>query len=416
MHFELIVVGGGASGLVAAIAAARNAQKVAILEQKDKIGKKILATGNGKCNYTNLVQDSEFYRGEHPDFAMKALHGFGVEDTISFFRELGIYPKERNGYLYPNSEQASSVLDVLRMELDHLGVQIFCNEVVNKIQFSSKGAVKSKAGQFVITTKERSFLADQVILATGGMASSELGSDGSGYPLAKSLGHKIIRTVPALVQLRSKEAYFKSLAGIRVQARIHLFLDGTHVHETKGELQLTNYGVSGIPIFELSRYAARAIDLGKKVKLGIDFMPDLTNKELQALIEERRSQCTYKNIEELLIGLFNKKLSHVLIREAGIADTLPSGRLRPEEIAKLVKKIKEFQVPIQEANSFANAQVTAGGVDTSELDPYTMESKLVPGLYITGELMDIDGTCGGYNLQWAWTSGYLAGMHASQRV
>lgn len=413
MISDVIVVGGGASGLVAAIEAARAGRKVTILEHKDKIGKKILATGNGKCNYTNLLQDSSCYRGEDPSFAWKVFENFGVNETITFFKELGIYPKVKNGYLYPNSEQASSVLDVLRLELKHLKVEIICDEHVTSINSMKDNHLKSKKqdDKFIIKTKNITYKAHKIILATGGMASSELGSDGSGYLLAKQLGHTLVPPVPALVQLKSNESYFKSLAGIRVQSLIKLYVDDEESVESQGELQLTNYGVSGIPIFEISRYATRALEKMKKVHLLLDFLPNLESEDLYKLLEERISVGNHKNVEELFIGLLNKKLSLVIIKEAKIDLKKQSFKLEKQEINQLVHKIKTFKVTIKEANSFANAQVSAGGIHTNEINCDTMESKIVKGLYIIGELLDIDGTCGGYNLQWAWSSGHLAGIN-----
>jgi len=249
---HVIIVGGGASGLVAGIFAARRNHKVTILEHKDKIGKKILATGNGKCNYTNLVQLPECYRSNDNTFPMKVLSLFGVQETIDFFCDLGIYPKEeRQGYMYPNSEQASSVVQVLEMELARLQVRICLGTHVEHIS--------KKKNSFHLTTNQGNFTADKVILATGGCASPNHGSDGSGFLLAKELGHKIIKPLPALVQLRSKEKYFKTLAGVRTDAAIGLFVNDKLMAKEEGELLIANYGVSGIPVFQISRFASKAL-------------------------------------------------------------------------------------------------------------------------------------------------------------
>lgn len=403
---EIVVIGGGASGLIGAIAAARRGKKVVILEHKDKIGKKILATGNGKCNYTNLVQRPECYRGDNPAYAMEVLKKFGVKDTVSFFRELGIYPKDKAGYLYPNSEQAASLLEVLRLELEHLEVEMECGQHVVGIEKKKKS--------FLIKTTDRVFEGKKVLLAAGGMASPELGSDGSGYLLAAMLGHRVITPVPALVQLKAQGSYFKTLAGIRTEAEVTLYIDGIKSGKSTGELQLTAYGVSGIPIFEISRFAAKALEGKKEVILYVDFFRDLKEDEVILLLKERIAQCSYKTIEYIFLGLLNKKLSYVLIKEAGIPVETPAVNITEKEIQKLAAQIKRWRVTIQETNSFTNAQVTAGGVATEEVDPDTMESKLVEGLYLTGELLDIDGTCGGYNLQWAWSTGYIAGTHSGK--
>ena len=400
---HVIIVGGGASGLVAAIVSARQKNQVTILEHKDKIGRKILATGNGKCNYTNLHQLPECYRSNDSSFAMKVLSCFDVNQTIEFFEQLGIHPKEKHGGIYPNSEQASSVLDVLRLELERLKVKICCDVHVEHVN-------KNK-NQFTVRTNKGSYTADKVILATGGCASPNLGSDGSGFALAKELGHNIIKPLPALVQLKSDEKYFKSLAGVRTDANIQLFVGGKKVAEEKGELLIANYGVSGIPVFQLSRFASKALNEQKKVFLIIDYLPSMNELEALTLITGRIRANQVKTMEEALIGLLNNKLAYVCLKEIGIAPTMSCAAASNIQIQDLASKIKKWKVRITEPNSFEQAQVSAGGVDTSEINPDNMESKLVKGLYFTGELIDVDGTCGGYNLQWAWSTGAVAGSN-----
>jgi predicted Rossmann fold flavoprotein len=252
-------------------------------------------------------------------------------------------------------------------------------------------------------------------MATGGCSSQELGSNGSGYPLMKSFSHNVIKPVPALVQLKGNGTYFKTLAGVRSESVISLYINGDFYAKEEGELQLTNYGVSGIPIFQLSRYAARALDKNKKVHLLIDFLPEISEVELAESLYERSKVEKHKTIEELFVGLLNKKLSFVLIKEGNLNPMDSVNHLDKKSIHTLVKKIKEFKIEIIETNSFSNAQVTAGGISTNEVYPETLESKLVKNLYVIGELLDIDGTCGGYNLQWAWTTGYLAGKSAGEK-
>ncbi|QHQ62432.1 aminoacetone oxidase family FAD-binding enzyme [Anaerocolumna sedimenticola] len=400
---NIIIIGGGASGLVAAIYAARNKNKVTILEHKDKIGKKILATGNGKCNYTNLNQKAEHYRGNDNSFAMKVLSGFGAEQTIDLFKELGIYPKEKNGYVYPNSEQASSVVEVLRLELLQLKVRIIADTHVEQI-FKLKD-------QFRIITNKETYLADQVILAAGGCASPNLGSDGSGYQLAKSLGHRIIKPLPALVQLKSNSKYFKTLSGVRTEALVALYVNEKFVTKEQGELLLAAYGVSGIPILQISRFASKALSENKKVHLIIDYLPHMAAEEAYNLILYRINRNPSRTVEENLIGLLNNKLIYIGLIEAGVEPTKISSSINNNQIKDFVKQLKEWRVIITEPNSFDQAQVSAGGVDTADINPVSLESKLMKGLYITGELLDVDGTCGGYNLQWAWSTGALAGMN-----
>lgn len=397
---EVIIIGGGASGLMAAIMAAREGYKVTILEHKDKLGKKILATGNGKCNYTNLVQEQECYRSEDNSFPFQILSCFDVSKTIDFFLDLGIYPKDKKGYLYPYSEQATSVLNVLEMEIKRLKVKVCLSTHVDKIH-------KNKS-KFLIESNTGKYEADKVILATGGCASSNLGSDGSGYGLAKAFGHKIIKPLPALVQLVSDEKYFKTLAGVRCNASVQLYGNKKLLGEETGEILMANYGVSGIPILQLSRYAARAIDRKERVYLLIDFLPELSRDKTKELLKNRTIMNGHKNIEEMLVGLFNNKLAYVLLLQGNIPVSKSCGQLNEKDIDVLITLIKSFSVPITKTQSFEQAQVSSGGVDTSEINPKTLESTIVKGLYFTGELIDVDGTCGGYNLQWAWSSGVVA--------
>lgn len=439
MGYDVIVVGAGASGLMAAIAAARKGSSVLVIEQKEKPGKKILATGNGKCNFTNLVQDAGCYRSDDSTFPMKALEGFDVKKTIAFFEGLGIYPKDRNGYLYPNSEQAASVVQVLMMECRRLNVQFHYNEKVLKFanpnftiiteqrilptdQEKSQGKGKKGSQAKNNTSKpsdvkieKKSYYAKKLILATGGCASPNLGSDGSGYPLAKHFGHTIIKPLPALVQLKSPESYCKTISGVRVIGKVGAYSGSTLLSEENGEMLFTDYGISGIPIMQISRFVAKALDQGKQVELKIDFLPEKTWDEVIELLFKRLELSTGKTVEEMMVGLFNHKLSYILIKQAKLDPLDAAKKLTDRGIQALADQIKAFTMRITDTNSFENAQVSAGGVSTKEISEKTMESKLVKNLYIVGELLDVDGTCGGYNLQWAWSSGYLAGNAAGSR-
>ncbi len=392
--------------MVAAISAARAGAKVAIIEHMDRIGKKILATGNGKCNYTNEDQAMEHYRGDDPSFILPVMEQFGFEQTVSFFGDLGIYPKVKNGYYYPASEQAASVLDVLRMELAYLKVEIFLSCELKQVH--------KRQDFFEISTSQAQILAKKVLFSTGLKASPKTGSDGSAIPYIEKFGHHFKDIVPALVQLQGKQAFFKALAGIRAEINANLYINGTYVTSERGELQLTDYGISGIPVFQLSRFASKALKRGEKVAVLIDFAPDLKGKELFRLLERRMTLLGKdKSAAEALVGFFNKKLIDILLKEVQIAPDRKAALLSKDEIGRLGRKIKEFRVDVTGTKPFEQAQVCAGGVDTSEIDAATLESKLVKGLYFAGEVVDIDGTCGGYNLQWAWSSGYVAGYHAA---
>lgn len=387
MKKRIVIVGGGAAGLVAAIMAAREGQAVTVLEHNEKPGKKINATGNGKCNLTNLALPTDAYRGTHPEFAIPALQAFSIQDTIKFFSALGIYTVNKNGYIYPHSGQAASVTEVLCMEARNLGVKIKTNEHVTHI--------KKEAGNWKVVTKSWQYEGDAVILAAGSKASQISGADGSGYDLAKKLGHRIITPLPALTALKCAGQPFK-WAGVRTEGKVTLCLDQIPLKSQQGELQLTEYGVSGIPVFQISRYAIRALKEGSKVSLLLDFLPEFPIEAMDGFLAARKKNSPYKTEKELLVGLFPQKLISVLTARKD-----------------LKKAIKEFPLEVVSGLDFSQAQVCSGGVDTAQVNPVTMESLLCPGVYFAGELLDIDGTCGGYNLQWAWSSGAAAGKHAA---
>jgi predicted Rossmann fold flavoprotein len=398
---EIIIVGGGASGLMASIVAARRGKDVTIFEHKDKVGRKILATGNGRCNYTNQYTDISCFRSDNIDFVNDVLKRHSYRETIDFFMDLGIYPKNINGYIYPNSEQASSLRDVLELEAIHLGVNIFNNVKVDDIT--------KVHDHFVVISNQGIYKAKKLILACGGRAYPKLGSDGSGYDLARSLGHRIIKPLPGLVQLRSKDKFFKIVDGVRTEAYIEVLVNDELVVSESGQIQFTKYGVSGIPILQVSRFVSRALNIHKKVTLVIDLLPQLDWKESMDLLEARVGISPYKTMEELFIGLFNNKLALCLLKRLNISKDMACNMLDKNTLIKLVNMIKYFDIKISDTNTFDQAQVTVGGVDTREVSSNTMESKLTKGLYLAGEVLDVDGTCGGYNLQWAWSSGYLAG-------
>ncbi len=428
-YYDVIVVGAGAAGMTAAISAARMGARTAILEHMDEAGKKLLATGNGKCNFTNQVQGVECYRGQNPAFVLPALAQFGLSETLDFFRAIGIFPKEkRGGYYYPVSEQASSVRQALVLELKRLGVDIHYNIGIRSIK-------KDDREYFCFETKQGMFFSKSCIIATGGKAAKKTGSDGSGVPYIKSFGHTVLEFVPALVQLKGAQSFLKELSGIRADAHITLFVDDTQTSSDRGEVQLTDFGVSGIPAFQVSRYAVYALKKQKKVHLSLDFAPDLdyntlldyfllqkerdrkTQRELRLTCKAEQKGCPRGNtadihLQDTLIGFLNKKLIPVMLREAGLAEEILLSRCGKKEFEKLIDTIKHFRIDITGSKDFDSAQVCAGGVSTAQINPGTMESQLVSGLYFAGEVVDIDGMCGGYNLQWAWTSGWVAGKHA----
>ena len=396
--------------MTAAIFAAREGAQVVLLEHKDRVGKKILSTGNGRCNLSNRLQEPFCYRSGQPDFPWKALGAFTLPMTLEYFEDLGVLTRERDGYLYPYSGQASAVLDALRLGLARESVQ-----VVTECEVFSITPREDAKHRFEVKTSQGSFSGEALILACGSKAAPGTGSDGSGYKLAKRLGHHIIKPLPALVQLRCPEKFFKQLAGVRADASVILYSDGRKLAEDKGEVQLTDYGISGIPVFQISRYATRALKQKKQVYAQIDFMPDRSFGEVNDLLKLRFCMNAHgKDASQAMIGLCNKKLAEVLLKEAGIDLHIPSKKVPEKQLTRLTKLLKDLRVDITGSKDIAQAQVCAGGVDTREIDAASMMSKLIPGLFFAGEVVDIDGICGGYNLQWAWSSGYVAGSHAGE--
>lgn len=402
---HVAVIGGGAAGMMAAITAAREGVKVTILEHKDRIGKKILSTGNGRCNFTNTYQTPACYRSDNRDFAWNIIQKFNVEKTISFFKELGIYPKDRNGYLYPYSDQAAAILEVLQIEIAKLDICVMTEINVLDIQPVKRG--------IRVTTDKKTITVDSVILACGSKAAPVTGSDGSGYQLAKLLGHRIVPVLPALVQLRCAEKFYKSISGVRVQGTVEIYADDISLASDTGEIQLTNYGISGIPVFQVSRYAAKAIYQKRSVTAVLNFMPDMNKDEFLSFLQERITLCPHKTLDEFFTGIFPKKLCELWIRLSRLPKEMRVSDLSGEQLERLVLLIQHLRTHITETNAFEQAQICCGGVDTTEINPDTLESNYVPGIYFAGELLDVDGICGGYNLQWAWSSGFVAGREAA---
>lgn len=405
---KIVIIGGGASGLIAGIAAARNGAQVTILEQLNRVGKKILATGNGRCNLTNVHTNINHFHGGNPKFIYGALGQFDAQQTMDFFEFLGIHCKiEEGGKVYPSSDQASSVLDVLRYEVEKLGVIEQCEAEVIKIQ-------KTVNDFRVILKNGEGIQADRVIVATGGMASPQLGSTGGGYQLLEALGHSLVVPFPALVQLKLKSNFLKQLSGVKFIGEATVGISDQPLRIEGGEILFTDYGISGPPILQLSRKAGEQLIIKKNPWLKLDLFPQFTREQLKELIQLRVAYQPEKPLDFSFIGLLNKKLIPVLLKEAGIdSPTKAATTIKKQEIDRLISILKEWTFEITDTQPWKQAQVTAGGIDVKDVHPKTLESKLVQGLYIVGEVLDIDADCGGFNLQWAWSSGYVAGDHAS---
>ena len=407
MKKQIGVIGGGAAGMMAAITAAREGAKVTIFERNDRVGKKILQTGNGKCNLGNRALSVECYHGTDLQWIGKALERFDTEDTIRFFQSIGLMVKEKNGYLYPVCEQAAAVLDVLRYELQALGVEIVFSCKITKVE-------RMDSGKLLVSDGEKEWMLDAVILTCGGKAAPATGSDGSGFKLAKKLGHTCTLTVPALVQLRCQETdLLKGIAGVRTDSEIGILCDGEEICRERGELQLTDYGISGIPVFQLSSSVNYRLRERRECVAQIDFLPELSEEEYRKLQESRKLLLGDRTAEEFFTGILHKKLTSALLKLAGIRLATPMREILEEKIHNFYGLCRNFRLHITESNPYENAQVSAGGVAVTEVKE-TMESKYCAGVYFAGEILDVDGRCGGYNLQWAWSSGYLAGYYAAQ--
>ncbi len=414
MGRKVAVVGGGAAGMMAAVQAAYAGARVTVYERNDRVGKKILSTGNGKCNFSNEDMRAACYYGSGAGYVDGFYKQFGVAETKTFFRELGMRIKDRNGYLYPASEQAATVLDVLRYEMERLGIEICAGCRVTGIDGPGNPGCRLTLETETAAYKKRTY--DAVILACGGRAAPKTGSDGTGLAMAKRLGHRIVPTVPALTALRCGETFWKQVAGVRCEARLMLYIDGNEVSSVQGELQLTDYGISGIPVFQFSRIAAYALQEGRTVTVKIDLMPDPGAADTQeAFWAQRWERQKRKSMEQFVTGTVNKKVGLLLLKLAGIRETETVCEIEGARRRKLEQLFHAFEVTVKGTNSFEQAQVCAGGVDFAEVTD-RLESVRRPGLFFAGEMLDIDGICGGYNLQWAWSSGAVAGRAAAGKA
>ncbi|MBO5935816.1 MAG: aminoacetone oxidase family FAD-binding enzyme [Clostridia bacterium] len=404
----LSVIGGGASGLAAAIEAARFSKaknsniKIIIYERLPKVGKKILATGNGRCNIMNTSVNKKYYHGDSK-LLSSIFENFTIENNIEFFRSMGIYlAEEDDGRLYPLSFQASSVLDALRFEAENLGIEIKCDTKIEKI--------KRNNNVFILN---ENIYSDAVIIAGGGKSASVQGSDGSCFDLLSSLGIKIRPTFPSLtgIVLKNKN---KALKGVRAAGEIYIVENGTVVASSEGELQYTDYGISGIPAMEVSRAVSEHFALHKKGKIimAVNSLPDFTPEEIFDYIITRKKQNPNLLCEDLLSGVMPKKLGMAKLSSASISCTARLSTLTKNKIAFLTEIINSEIFEISGALGFDNSQVTAGGADTKLFNQTTLEAKNINGLFACGEVLDIDAVCGGFNLSWAWSSGRCAGTNA----
>ena len=397
------IIGGGAAGMAAALAASEyeNA-RVVLMERQARLGKKLSATGNGRCNLSNLHAADGGYNGDDPHFSEFAISRFGAAATLNWFSSLGLYTvTEPSGKVYPYSDQANSVVDVLRFALERENIEVLTDFEVLK--------AKKNGEKFSVTAKDRTLEFDRLIIACGGLAGPKLGGTMAGDKLLRGFGHKCTRLRPALVQVKTSWPGVSALKGVRANCHAAIYQNGKLHRQSMGELQFTDFGLSGPVIYEISRDACQGPG---QWECTLDFLPDISSEQLLALLTRRQGSklCA----EDLFTGILHNRLGRCLVKEAGIRANLPICDLRSDQLSDCVFLAKGFTVSLTEPLGMDAAQVTAGGMETHEFDPETMESRLVPGLYACGEVLDVDGECGGYNLQWAWSSGRLAGLTAGK--
>ncbi|MCR5295555.1 MAG: aminoacetone oxidase family FAD-binding enzyme [Lachnospiraceae bacterium] len=385
---QVFIIGGGASGLAAAIFAARAGASVTVLEKEKKPGRKLLRTGNGRCNLANLGPLEGNYHGLHPEFARFVLKTFSREKLFAFFEEIGIRTRDCGGWIYPASETAESVLACLLLAARELSVRIRTNVCVKTI--------RKQNGRFLIDVGGYVYTADRVILSAGSRASLEPSGENEALAIAAAFGHRILPIHPALTALTVEDSKAFGFAGVRIRGKIRLFADGKLFHEERGQLQFTEYGISGIPVFNGSSEAVKALAAGKQVAAEADLFPDMEETLFISYLKERFERLKERSVQEKLTGLLPDKMIAAILREPG----------SPEQLAA---RIRHFPMTVNGFKGMKYAQVMGGGVDTDEIDPATMASKITEGLYICGELLDIDGACGGYNLMFAFAGGAAAG-------
>ena len=395
---DVIVIGGGASGMMAALTAAENGRSVVLLERQSRVGRKLLATGNGRCNLTNYNLSPARYHGEDSGFCAHALRAFDTGTTLQYFASLGLLTvSEDSGRVYPMSNMAGSVLDVLRYALERPEIDLQTGQTVTAVRKTPEG--------FSVKTETDTFSAQRLILAAGGAAGSKVGGVMDGYRLAKSLGHHRTALYPSLVQLKTDPTYPRALKGVKAQCGISICRGGQVLARNSGEVLFTEYGVSGPAIFDLSRSVSAG---GSGLTCLLNFFPDWEEAEVLHWLCQRQAAMAEHEASTLLTGSCHTRLGQMICKSAGFTNQKAAGLTR-DDLGRIARQATRFALPTTGTCGFDQAQVTAGGLDTSEFDPHTLQSRLVPGLYACGELLDVDGDCGGYNLQWAWSSGRLAG-------
>ncbi|MBQ9030319.1 MAG: aminoacetone oxidase family FAD-binding enzyme [Parasporobacterium sp.] len=416
MFYDIIIIGGGASGLCTAIHSKTENNTVLVLDHNSIPGKKILSTGNGRCNLTNVNASVDLFDSNpeglipymtsgDPLFYQEVISQFDCHDTINFFAENGLLCVDKNGYIYPRSEQASAVNELLRNRCEDLGVEIVVGHDVRSIS-------KKKDSEFIVDSK---YECSNLVLATGGLAGASTGNDGSGYKMARTFGHELVEPIPALCGIKCRDPFFRHLKGTRTDAKLIFKANGKNI-SVQGNLQFTDYGISGIPAFQISSIIGYMLAIGESPVITIDFIPEIALYELVNLLY-RNYQLIPKSarfddpVTRMLTGILNKNVISAIMRQF----TIPAENDPDALCLALARAIKLFQVHPYELMPFENAQTTAGGIFTGDVDPLTMESRLVKGLFFTGEILDVNGICGGYNLQWAFSTAAICGKTLRSR-
>jgi len=397
---DLLIVGAGAAGLCAAILSSKAGVRVTILEQNDKVGKKILVSGNGKCNIANRHISPHRFHSQNPDFVRSVLQGYDFGRIETFFTSLGLPLIEgAEGKMFPMSMQAASVVDILAYEAQNAGVRIVCECKVQKVDKRENG--------FFLETTQGTMQSDMLLIATGSPAAPQLGGGDWGYRFAKEMSHSLVPGHPALVQLRTEESWVKRCAGVKMRSRVTLYANREEIVQKEGDILFTDYGVSGLAVLDISREASIRLASFDYCELSIDLMPDYSKEQLSALLIKNIKSKSQKPILLWLQGILHKKMAKVILEKSKIKSET-EGELHRKEINKLVHTLKNLKLSINDTKGFKHAEVTTGGIDTRKIDPETMASKTVSGLYFAGEVLDVDGDRGGYNFHFAWVSGMRA--------
>ncbi len=405
MKYDIVIIGAGPAGIMAAITAKQNGASVILIEKNPAIGRKILATGNGRCNITNRLAKVENYHGSNPEFIGSVLKSFDQHETIKFFENLGLILKEEDrGRMFPRTNQATSVVDILSHELSRLEVEIKLNSEVKKIETNDGWKIRLTDGSEIICKK--------LILTTGGKAAHQFGSSGDGLFWSKNLGVQIEPTFAALVPMETKESWVKNVQGLKAEAQASFFVDNKIISQRSGDLIFTHYGVSGPAIMSQARFIAPFIDKAN-IKVELDFVKDNSAKELDEIISKIFNSAGHKSVKSALVGMVPANLISIILAESNINESKKVAEISKSERQLIVKNLKALTLHILKLRPFKEAQVTRGGITTDEINPETLESKKIKSLYFAGEIMDVDGDSGGFNLQWAWSSGYLAGKSAA---